>query len=178
MSFAQRPQDFSANHHCDDTLRGVTYRSLLIVAGGRMPDLRADGGDGRLIYLRFGLSGPGVALQAGRRYAFMIGFAEPATARGFTLANRNRAGVDAPPSLADRHDTYHAGWGIRREGDGTMPPDMSPGDEPPSDRETCARLLAQAVFPSGTARFAVEPGADGYPDVDTYRDLEFYLLRR
>ena len=36
-------------------------------------------------------------------------------------------------------------------------------------------LIEQSLFPTGPKRFKLEPGTDGYPDVDTYRDLEFYL---
>jgi hypothetical protein len=31
------------------------------------------------------------------------------------------------------------------------------------------------VFPEGLERYSSPPAADGYPDVDTYRDLEFYV---
>jgi len=177
---------FSRNHRCDDYIVGVRYRPLQMVRGGVFPNLPptrdAQGnptGDRRacLVYLRWRLHPP-LRFQVGRRYAFMVGFEEPGAARGFTLANLNSAWVNAPPSLADEHDPYHGGWAIRREGDGTLPPAMLPGDSPPADARQRARLQREALFPAGSLRYRLAPTTDGYPDVDTYRDLEFYLEGR
>jgi|GEM_PF-267492 len=176
---------FSGNHRCDDVLRGVTYRPLRVVRGGVFPSLppsrdaqgNATGSrEACGVYLRWCLAPTArLACRAGARYAFMVGIEEPAAACGFTLANANAAGVDAPPALGDRHDRYPGGWGLRREGDGTLPPTMVPGAAPPADAGLVDRLRAEALFPAGTARFLLPPTTDGYPDVDTYRDLEFYL---
>jgi hypothetical protein len=176
---------FSKNHRCDDYLTGVQYRPLLVVTGGVFPDLpptrdregKTNGASaGCLVYLRWALNGEArLRLETGKRYAFMVGFEGPGRERGFTLANANAAGVDAPPSLTDAHDRYHGGWGLRREGDGTTPPTMLPAPEPPRDPIQLARLRAEALFAQGKARFALSPTTDGFPDVDTYRDLEFYL---
>jgi hypothetical protein len=78
----------------------------------------------------------------------------------------------------DENDTYPGGWGIRREGNGRNPPLMFPGERPPTDPAKLRQLRDEASFPEGEARFAIPPTTDGYPDVCTYRDLEFYLLMR
>lgn len=175
---------FSKNHRCDDFLTGVEYQPRRVVKGGVFPKLSASrnaqgeptGHDAaRLVYLRWKFTGEPLTFRAGQRYAFMIGFEEPGIARGITLANANAAGVNAPPSLTDNHNPYHGGWGLRREGDGTVPPAMFQGSTPPSDADKLARVYREALFASGAARYQLSPTTDGYPDVDTYRDLEFYM---
>ena len=176
---------FSRNHRCDDYLTGVEYRPLCVANGGSFPALaptraldgRPSGDDsGRLVYLRWRFTGmPRPGFTAGRRYAFMLGIEEPGTARGFTLANANAAGVNAASSLTDAHDRHHGGWGLRREGDGTLPPTMLPGEQPPDDPARLAPLHREALFAEGSSRYSLSPTTDGFPDVDTYRDLEFYL---
>ncbi len=168
---AKATHGFSANHRCDDFIRGVTYRSLRVVHGGLMPNLAA-AGDGRLTYMKWTLTGDdALRCEAGKRYAFMVGISEPGAKRAFTLANHNAAASPAAPSLTDAHDVYPGGWGLRREGNGKLPPTMIPG-------EARDELQKEALFPEGDARFALSPTTDGYPDVDTYRDLEFYLIAR
>lgn len=105
----------------------------------------------------------------------MVGCTEPGPERGFTLANANLASATSPPNLTDHHDLYHGGWGLRREGDGTLPPTMFPGAQPPADATLRERLFREALFAKGSARYLLSPTTDGCPDVDTYRDLEFYL---
>ncbi len=176
---------FSKNHRCDDYLLGVEYGPFLVVTGGVFPDLPPtsdlDGkpngtSAGCMVYLRWALEREArLPLKAGKRYAFMVGFEEPGPERGFTLANANAAGVNAPPSLTDAHDRYPGGWGLRREGDGTLPPTMIPGEHPPADAAQREQLYREAVFGEGLLRYLLSPTTDGYPDVDTYRDLEFYL---
>jgi hypothetical protein len=176
---------FSTNHRCDDFIEGVEYKPLRLVKGGAFPDIPptrdAEGRPvksdaGKLHYMRWDLTGADeIKFQAGKRYAFMIGFEEPGGERGFTLANANMAAVDAPPSLTDAHDHYHGGWGLRREGDGKVPPTMHPGPTPPADPELKVKLVSESLFATGPARYALSPTTDGYPDVDTYRDLQFYL---
>lgn len=175
---AKATHGFSTNHRCDDFITGVEYRSLRVVAGGRLPDL-ATKGDGKLAYMKWSFDGADtLRFEKGRRYAFMAGFAHADADRNFTLANRNHASSRKPPSLTDPEDAYPGGWGIRREGNGHNPPLMLPGAEPPADAAQLARLRAEASFPEGDARFAIPPTTEGYPDVCTYRDLEFYLLKK
>lgn len=177
---------FSTNHRCDDFIEGVQYKPVRVVGGGTFPNIpptrdangepAKDGGQGKSHYMRWKLTGADrLKFEAGKRYAFMIGFEEPGSQRGFTLSNPNAASVDAPPGLTDRHDRYHGGWGLRREGDGTLPPTMLPGSTPPSDPTARARLVRESLFATGPARYSLSPTTDGYPDVDTYRDHEFYL---
>jgi hypothetical protein len=168
---------FSKNHRCDDVMRGVTYHPMGVATGGTMPDLRAGGGNGRLTYLKFDFTGEDeLTLEAGKRYAFLVGIARPVREGNFTLANRNRASNPAPPRLTDP-GAYPGGWGLRREGNGTRPRKV-PGPNPPADASLRAELLAQSRFPPHERRLAIPPTTEGYPDVDTYRDLEFYVLRK
>lgn len=173
---------FSKNHRCDDFIEGVTYRPLRVARGGRFPAVpptrdaagQPSGDAGKLVYLRFALAGEDrLAFTKGKRYAFVVGIVEPGVERGFTLGNRNAAADPAPPSLADAADRYPGGWGLRREGDGS-PPAMTPAAKPPAGAAR-ANGVKQALFGTGESRFALAPTTDGYPDVDTYRDLEFYL---
>ncbi len=176
---------FSANHRCDDFLEGVQYKSLRVVRGGEFPavpptkdaaDMPVSGDAGKLVYLRWTFTGADrLTFQAGKRYAFMVGFETPGKNRGFTLANANAAGANAPPSLADKHDRYHGGWGLRREGNGAVPPVMIPGGKLPDDPSSLNDLRLQSLFKPGEDRYKLSPTTDGYPDVDTYRDHEFYL---
>ena len=168
---------FNTNHRTDDHLKGVTYRPLRVVTGGVMPELP---GDGKQTFLKWDLTGEDeLTFEAGTRYAFMVGFEEPAgkvgSERNFTLANRNLASDAGPPGLNTGADTYEGGWSLRREGRG-KPPTKVPGETPPADPALRAKLLEESAFATGPARYALSPTTDGYPDVDTYRDLEFYLL--
>ncbi len=176
---------FSTNHRCDDYLTGVEYLPWRLVTGGTFPDLpptrdaqgQATGNkDGCLAYMRWRfICEAQPEFVKGQRYAFMVGFQSPGPGRGFTLGNANAAGVDAPPSLNDAHDRYHGGWGLRREGDGTVPPSMIPGPQPPGDAAKMLQLRGESLFADGDDRFRLSPTTVGFPDVDTYRDLEFYL---
>lgn len=167
---------FSTNHRCDDTIDGLTYHHIKRVTGV-MPDLRDSNGNGRRIYFKINFSeDQQITLEQGKRYAFVLGFSEPAADRNMTFATLNMAWSTAPAVLGDSQDRYAEGWGVRREGDGTMPPLQVPGETPPADPEIDAQLRSEAAFPEGDARFDVAPSCNGYPDVDTYRDMEFYLL--
>ncbi|MGB4728192.1 MAG: hypothetical protein WBH86_12385, partial [Thermogutta sp.] len=107
---------FSKNHRCDDHLVGVSYKPLMVIKGGPFPDLpptRDENGQptgqraGNLVYLRWAIpEGIRPSFQAEKKYAFMVGFVEPALERGFTLANHNAAHIPDPPALGDRHDAY------------------------------------------------------------------------
>ncbi|HEV7282989.1 MAG TPA: hypothetical protein VGN57_22475 [Pirellulaceae bacterium] len=94
------------------------------------------------------------------------------------MANANRASSPEPPSLVSAGDTYPGGWGLRREGNGKNPPTMLTTSTQPTDPAQDEALRAESLFPEGDARFAISPTTDGYPDVDTYRDLEFYLIAK
>lgn len=170
---------YTDNHRADDLVTGVTYRPLMTAEGGvfpvGLPATDANGGQpGHLRYLRFDLLGDGeLELAPGRRYAFLVGFGEPGPDRGFTLANNNLAAVPDGPAL--RRDTEGgARWGIRREGDGTTPPTMRPGAVPAPGSPPDDSLRSESLYPADYLT-EVPPTSDGYPDVDTYRALEFYI---
>jgi len=176
---------FSKNHRCDDFIEGVTYRSIHIARGGIFPKLPPTTdkkgkptGDKTAIlqYLRFDLTGKSeLVFTGGKRYAFMLGLIEPGPERAFAVGNWNHAKRNAPPSNTDKYDTYHDGWALRREGDGTIPPLMTGKGKQPDDATLLKKLVKESLFNAPPARFGLSPTTAGYPDVDTYRDLEFYL---
>ncbi|NOR75393.1 MAG: hypothetical protein GQ525_09555 [Draconibacterium sp.] len=176
---------FSKNHRCDDFIDGITYKSIHIARGGIFPDLpptmdKNENPTGNKTsiyqYLRFDLQGKDeLVFKGGKRYAFMVGFVEPGPERTFAVGNWNHAKQSAPPSLEDKYDTYHNGWAVRREGDGTIPPTMIEGYKQPKDVALLEKLFHESLFKTPPKRFELPPASDGYPDVDTYRDLEFYI---
>jgi len=140
-----------------------------------MPDLREAGNDGRLVYFKLDFTGDDeITFEANTRYAFMVGIEEAGNDANFTLANKNTASSPAPPRMTDA-GMYPGGWGLRREGRGTKPHKV-PGDSPPEDPSLLARLQRESMFGPLEERLKLSPTSDGYPDVDTYRDLEFYIL--
>ena len=172
---------FSTNHRCDDFIEGIHYRPLEVYRGGKLPGLPPtfdSGGatrdsSGNLQFLRFSMEPP-LELPPGR-YAFMVGFTQPGEMRGITLANANRASLPDTPELGDRHDLYPDGWGLRREGSGKVPPTMLESSQEPTDPTVLQNLRSESLFPVGKERFGIPPTTDGYPDVDTYRDLTFAI---
>lgn len=173
---------FTRIHRADDYIEGIEYRPIKVVTGGTFPTIpptfegeqEVNGDEGKLVFMRWKLRNP-MQFQGGKRYAFMVGFEEVGKELGFTLANINGAGIDAPPSLEDENDPYKGGWGIRREGDGTIPPSMNPAEEAPEDGESLDLFYRESLFGTGENRYLLTPATDGYPDVDTYRDLTFAL---
>jgi hypothetical protein len=89
------------------------------------------------------------------------------------LANRNRADEPPPGNLPS---IVADGWAIRREGDGQPPEIIGTADPRLLTTEQLASARCSALLPTGSERFRRAPQTEGYPDVDTYRDLEFYLL--
>ncbi len=172
---------FSDNHRCDDFIDGMGFEQLVIYDGGILPvmsptfDSNGETGDheSKLTYLRFELNPP-LDLDAGK-YAFMVGFSNPGEMRGLTLANANRAHLNEPPAINDGFDLYGGGWGLRREGNGQTPPTMILSETEPNDADLKNSLLSESSFPEMQSRFQIDPTSDGYPDVDTYRDLTFAI---
>lgn len=143
-----------------------------------MPDLSTEN-DGKLTYMKWAFTGGHAPrFKKDRRYAFMVGFINPGPQRNFTLANRNNASSPREPTMIDGLDTYPGGWGLRREGNGKTPPLKVPGQQPPANPSVLKQLKAESAFPDGPARYSILPTCEGYPDVDTYRDLEFYLIEK
>jgi hypothetical protein len=174
---------FSDNHRCDDFIEGIIYTPIYVVTGGVFPDIaptcdengKSISNAGKKVYLRFDLTGQAeLKFLAGKQYAFMVGFTEEAPNRAFSLYNHHTAHSSAVGSLTEK-DAYTGGWGIRREGNGAVPPQMVVGATAPADEVVKNQLIAQSVFGKGIFRYTLSPTTDGYPDVDTYRDLEFYM---
>ncbi|WP_420458434.1 endo-1,4-beta-xylanase [Neolewinella sp.] len=169
---------FNNNHRTDDYLEGVTYTPIAIVRGGIFPDLpptTQNGGEpGHLRYLRWNLEGDGeLTLAGGKRYAFMVGFTSSGPRKGFSLGNDNGAADGAAPVL--RSDPNGSSWwSIRREGDGTLPPTQIPGIDPPTDEDLRRQLIRESSY-AENFECTLSPTTDGFPDVDTYRTLEFYV---
>ncbi len=157
------------------------YKSIIVLREGFFPDVpptfsngaEVNGDAGKLVYLRFSVNAAAIPLKAGVKYAFMVGLQKKGDETGFTLGNVNTAGLLDPPALADRHDSYPPGWSIRREGNGTVPPAMTPGEKAPADQAVRQLHLKESLFGRGSKRFSLSPTADGYPDVDTYRGPQF-----
>lgn len=153
----------------DDYLTGLTFTSLEVFTGGTLPsNLSANQ------YLRFNLTPNSIILQPNTRYAFLIGFEQPAPGRSFTLASLGRA-FDSSLS-----DPYLDGFGIRR--DGNTPPVSIPGNVISTDVFIANTADSSDVQKARTAasfspanRFAKSPGTIGLPDVDTYRDFVFAI---
>ncbi len=163
-------------HRCDDYLEGVIHEPIRTARGGVMPTL-PEGDDGKRLYLKWDLTGEDeIRLQKGKRYAFMVGFEAPGPRRNFTLSNMNWTHLKDPPSLEGTR--YDGGWGLRREGNGENPPRKIPGKKPPDDDAVREKLRRQSTFPPLKERLAIPPTTEGHPDVDTYRDFEFYVIAK
>ncbi len=100
-------------------------------------------------------------------------FIDGVTYRSIRIA---RGGIfpELPPTT-DKYDNYHDGWALRREGDGTIPPIMTGKQKQPDDATLFNKMVKESIFNDPPARYNLSPTSEGYPDVDTYRDLEFYL---
>ncbi|WP_246169108.1 hypothetical protein [Rudanella paleaurantiibacter] len=162
----------------DDYLVGEEYRSLGVFSGAVFPDKVAFGFASADVavppnhpnlkgrYLRFVFTdAKPIWLQPGKRYSFLVMLEQIGLDCGFTLANHYSG-------------TYAAGHAIRRDGNGQFPP--VPAD-PRQDftHPANAKALASAHFPTDLSRrVQIPPGTNGYPDVDTWRDLLFYVEAR
>lgn len=177
-----------ALHRADDYVEGVVYRPIARYTGGIFPDIepttqfayqRKKGqpfGEqpGHLRFFRLRLpSAPPLVLKAGGRYAFLVGFEKPGPDRGLALAVSTKThSLDPPELLKDING--HIYWGIRREGDGTLPPTMLNDPSAPTDPSLRQKLEKEAVFaPNHWENLA--PTSNGFPDVDTYRTLQYCL---
>jgi hypothetical protein len=159
----------------DDYYEGEQYKSIAVFRGFTFPGKQAFGiaggqtevspDDKRLKgkYLEFRLpAGSTVVLEPGKQYAFLIMIDEIGKERGFTLAN-------------NYYGSYAGGHGIRRDGDGVFPPVACNPAKNFTDPEN-KQALASAHFPADfNKRITISPGTNGYPDVDTWRDLVFFI---
>ncbi len=172
---------FTTNHRADDFIEGITYNSLLVTSGGTFPNIPATttGGDqaGHLRFLRWNLTEDDELIldggPNGKRFVFMVGFENDAPNQGFTLGNNNFASDGSNPAFL-KDVNGKEWWGVRREGDGTLPPTRIPGANPPADPATRTALENESLFETNH-QLTLQPTTDGYPDVDTYRSFEFYI---
>jgi len=165
----------SINTNRDDYFDGEIYQPLKVIRGASFPkptdfgfltndtvplpeDLNLKGK-----YLRFLISSDSsILLQPKKQYAFLFMIDEVGAERGFALAN-------------NYYGNFEGGHGIRRDGNGIFPPVPA---NPQLDfiHEKNKEALKAAHFPENFAeRIKISPGTNGYPDVCTWRDLEFYI---
>lgn len=180
--------DFQFNR-CDDYIEGDRYDFLYRTTGGIFPEIAAttqtayqrsnhDGPygeqEGHLRYIRFNLPDkPELIFEGGKRYAFMVGFTDAGKDRGIAWSISTEVHTkEAAEFVHDENGKIR--WGIRREGNGTLPPTMIEDAEPPSDPAAYEKLVSESLFPENHYE-TLSPTTDGYPDVDTYRTMEFYL---
>ncbi len=175
-------------NRADDYIEGATYTFLHHSIGGSFPDIGTtsqfvyDNGkgepfgeqEGHLIFFRCDFSERSeIVLKAGKTYAFLIGFTEAASSRGLALAISSEVHTKEKGDFL-RDSSGNIRWGVRREGNGDNPPMMLGNSEPPENKKLKKALLGQSLFPKNHFK-GLEPTSDGYPDVDTYRTLQFYL---
>jgi hypothetical protein len=176
------PHQYGAIDHIrDDYYSGLSFRPLAVATGGMFP-LAADFGFApatvpspddpklRLQYLRWAVSEDAhIVLHPGQRYGFLLLIVNEGAGRGFTIAN-----------VGDNRGTedYGGGFGIRREGNGTMPPPRAFPEFPVDHPKNAAALSAARLPADFETRLAMPIGTEGYPDVCTYRDWEFYVQAR
>ena len=55
---------------------------------------------------------------------------------------------------------------------------MIPRSAPPTDAKKPQQLRTEPTFPADSARYAIPPTCDGYPNFDTYRELEPCIVER
>ncbi len=162
----------------DDYFEGEQYKSLAVFRGYTFPGKKAFGlpdeqagvspDDPRLKgrYLAFRLpAASAIRLEPGKRYAFLIMIDSIGREKGFTLAN-------------NYYGSYAGGHAIRRDGNGIFPPVPARPEKNFTDPENTA-ALASAHFPADfEQRTHISPGTNGYPDVDTWRDMVFFIEAR
>jgi hypothetical protein len=165
----------SIHSNRDDYVEGETYQTLKIIRGATFPNATNFGfltndtvplpDDPNLKgkCLRFIIStDSSIMLQPGKQYAFLIMIDEVGADRGFTLAN-------------NYYGKYEGGHGIRRDGNGIFPP-VTANPQMDFVHEINKEALKAAHFPKNfSERTEITPGTNGYPDVCTWRDLEFYI---
>ena len=162
------------HHSRDDYYDGEKYNTIAIVRGYKFPKKNNFGindkeevspDDPRLKgkYLKFELPASSkIILKPNRKYAFLIMIDSIGKERGFTLSN-NYLG------------TYINGHGIRRDGNGVFPPAPCNPQKNFTDPENKKAYEAAHFPPDFNTRNRIAPGTNGYPDVDTWRDIVFFI---
>lgn len=175
-------------NRADDYIEGVDYFPIHLSQGNSFPEVAPTSQyvyehkkgqpfgaqDGHLRYFRLDFQkNSELLLKGGKTYAFMVGFSKPGADRGLALAIASE--VHTKEVAAFVHDSNGSiRWGIRREGNGLLPPTMIESTEKPTDTLLSQKLISESVFPENHYT-SLSPTSDGYPDVDTYRTLQFYL---
>ncbi|NJK98278.1 MAG: hypothetical protein HC830_09400 [Bacteroidetes bacterium] len=159
----------------DDYYIGEVYANMALFSGAKFPTKKELGfstedtivsPDDQMLkgrYLRFKIpSSAKIVLQPNKQYAFLIMADNMGEEVGFTLAN-------------NYYGSYDGGHGIRRDGNGVFPPEPADPSKDFTDPVN-KKALEAAHFPSDfQKRISIVPGTNGYPDVCTWRDLEFYI---
>ncbi|NAS10741.1 hypothetical protein GTQ38_01930 [Flavobacteriaceae bacterium R33] len=161
----------------DDYMIGETYKHLKVFRGFKFPDktdfgfenddIQVDPNDKRLKgrLLRFNFpTNKRVTIEPDKTYAFMVMIDSLASDVGFTLANNYEG-------------SYENGHGIRREGKGVFPPVPADVNFPITHEKNSHALQSSKLPLVFEQRLEQQPGTNGYPDVDTWRDLNFYLQK-
>lgn len=159
----------------DDYFTGEVYTQVAVFSGAKFPTKKEFGfsSDDTIVspddqklkgrYLRFEIpTSLNIILHPQKQYAFLVMIDEMGAEAGFSLAN-------------NYYGSYEGGHGIRRDGNGIFPPvpaDPSKDFTDPINK----RAIESAHFPAHFLdRIKIIPGTNGYPDVCTWRDLEFYI---
>lgn len=162
----------------DDYFENETYTSIAVVSGGTFPSKSDFGFDSESVnvspddkklkgkYLKISIpESTEIKLHPNKQYAFLLMIDKKGKDQGFTLAN-------------NYHGSYPDGHGIRRDGNGIFPP-VPPKPEKDFSDPINKEAYWSAHFPDNfQQRCSIPPGTDGYPDVCTWRDLEFYIEAR
>jgi len=161
-------------HDRDDFFEGIKYEMLAVVRGFKFPEKGDFGFDNSMNidpdhknlkgkYLDFILPEQNqIILEPEKEYAFLIMIDSIGENRGFTLGNL-------------MYGNYPGGHGIRREGHGIFPP-VKAHPEFDFNHPLNRTAVKTSLFPFDfEERILIPPASNGYPDVDTRRDLEFYI---
>lgn len=172
---------FQSTHAADDFVEGVTYVPLLLATGGTFPIMDVTSKNknaSKMRHMRWDLTSD-MQLIGGRRYMFCVGFEKPRSDCSMALANTNpiaaqsRRGNDIYLHTDSANKKW---WGVRREGNSTYPPTIAPGRDghyqEPSE-PLRSKLKSESMFDE--KRFKTPPSSDGFPSIDTYRTLQFYI---
>jgi len=174
---------FQDSHASDDYVEGVEYVQLLLATGGTFPihDVTSSSNKaGKLRFMRWDITND-MQLIGGKRYMFVVGFEKPIYDCSMALANINPINAQSKRGNNIYLHTDPAGkkwWGVRREGNSTYPPTRAPGSEPISEpgEPLRSQLKAESMFKNDRLTNPDDdPTSDGFPSIDTYRTLQFYI---
>jgi hypothetical protein len=177
----------------DDFITGLRFTTLAVARGGVLPQqLRLARGNSHTgtteatgTILRWDLTGDSeITLEPDTRYAFMVMFDEPAVDRALPLDNfdyiqnppRTTAGEEGPIDWDKmRAGPYADGHALRRAGSINQPWESPDKLEQMFNGKDATRRHLSAFPTDWQTRLNLAPGTWGRPDVDTYRDLAFFI---